>query len=116
MTDGRCIARSPVPRLRPAAGLPIERQSPPVMWEGDLRRSSRNPASGDDGKIDLRARNAVDVVRPCAECDVLHDLDDLAVRVAGGSHRADILVAHVAAQLCDLACEPYCGVGLGVVR
>jgi hypothetical protein len=47
---------------------------------------------------------------------MLHDLDDPVVRVAGGSHRADVLVAHVAALLRDLACEPYCGVGLGVVR
>jgi hypothetical protein len=51
------------------------------MQEGSFDVSSRL-AGVDDGKIDVGLGNLIDVVGPCVEGDVRHDLDHLRVVVA----------------------------------
>ncbi|SJM31360.1 hypothetical protein BQ8482_190090 [Mesorhizobium delmotii] len=77
--------------------------------------SSGCPADRNDGKVDLRPGNLIDIVGPDIESDMLDDLDDLRIVVACEPDGAEILVTDMAAVARNLGGETHrCG-GLGVV-
>jgi hypothetical protein len=80
--------------IMPLVGKP---DGDPVLPAKCLNANSSGLAGFDDREVDLRLTDRVDVVRPGVERHVLHDFDDLRVRVAGRLDCRKVIARNVAA-------------------